>query len=147
MRNTLQPGDHILVDRIGYHLHAPRRGDVVVVDAADLLLPGPVHAYIVKRVIGVAGDRVRCCDPRGHLTINGESLDERYLFPGDRASEVTFDVRVPPGRLWLLGDHRAVSEDSRALLGRPGGGLIPRDRVVGRAFAVVWPPSRWQGVG
>jgi signal peptidase I len=143
MRATLQPGDHVLVDRVSQHLRGVHRGDVVVIDGRDLLV-SEGRRYVVKRVLGVEGDHVVCCDPRGRLVVNGASLDERrYLFPGDAPSEIRFDVTVPAGRLWLLGDHRSESVDSRALLGRPGGGLIRSDRLVGRVVAVLWPPHRW----
>jgi signal peptidase I len=146
MRPTLEPGDHVLVDRVSHHIRGVRRGDVVVVDGTDLLVTGG-RRYVVKRVLGVGGDHVVCCDDQGRLTVNGTPLDERrYLFPGDAPSQVPFDVTVPASRLWLLGDHRSRSEDSRALLGQPGGGLIREDRLVGRVLAVVWPQARWQRV-
>ncbi|MGZ4609649.1 MAG: signal peptidase I [Actinomycetes bacterium] len=146
MRHTLEPGDHVLVDRVSQHFRDVRRGDVVVVDAADLLV-SQGRRYVVKRVVGVGGDRVVCCDGQGRLLVNGVPQDEgRYLFPGDAPSTVTFDVSVPRGRLWLLGDHRSRSEDSRALLGQPGGGLIDEHRLVGRVVAVAWPADRWRWV-
>lgn len=96
----------------------------------------------VKRVIGKGGDHVVCCDTRGSLTINGAALNEgEYLYPGDVPSKMKFDVIVPEGKLWVMGDHRSDSADSRAYLGTPGGGFIPEDRVVGRAMAVIWPLS------
>jgi signal peptidase I len=108
-------------------------------------LAPPDERDFVKRVIGVPGDRVRCCDAQGRVTVNGAALDETsYLYPGNAASEVSFDVVVPPGKLWVMGDHRAASSDSRAHLGDPGGGFVPEDRVIGRAFAVVWPLSNRQ---
>ena len=94
----------------------------------------------IKRVVGLPGDRVTCCDDTGRVTVNGFALDERaYLYPGDAPSAVRFDVVVPTGRLWLMGDHRGSSQDSRSLLGEPGGGMVPQSRVLGRAFVVVWP--------
>lgn len=146
MRGTLRPGDHVLVDRVSHHVRDVRRGDVVVIDGSDLLVSAG-RKFVVKRVIGVGGDHVVCCDTQGRLAVNDKPLDERrYLFPGDAPSEVTFDVTVPEGRLWLLGDHRSESEDSRALLGQPGGGMIRQDRLVGRVFVVVWPKDRWRWV-
>ena len=76
--------------------------------------------------------------------MNGVPLDESdYLYPGNKPSEQPFDATVPAGRLWVMGDHRAMSSDSRAHLGDPGGGTIPEDRVIGRAFVVIWPVSHW----
>ena len=165
MENTLQVGDRVLVNKVVYHLRPIERGDVVVFNGVDSFTPevriaepsGPVAATFtwlgrtfgfappderdfVKRVIGVEGDHVVCCDAEGKVTVNGVALDESaYLFPGNSPSDNTFDVVVPEGRLWVMGDHRAASSDSRAHLGDPGGGFVPTDRVIGRAFAVVWP--------
>ncbi|HSF26831.1 MAG TPA: signal peptidase I [Actinomycetes bacterium] len=172
MQPTLRVGDRVLVDKVSLHVRDPRRGEVVVFDGVDSFVPeaaarrasglraladdlldlvglGPPGEHdFIKRVIGVAGDRVRCCDPDGRVTVNGTALDETsYLFPGNRPSTMSFDVVVPPGRLWVMGDHRAQSQDSRAHLGDPGGGMVPVDRVLGRAVAVVWPPPHWAGLG
>jgi len=97
----------------------------------------------VKRVIGLAGDRVACCDAQGRLTVNGAALRESsYLYPGDRPSAESFSVTVPPGRLWVMGDHRGDSADSRYHPDDPGDGTIPDSAVVGRVFMVIWPPSQ-----
>ena len=114
----------------------------------------------IKRVIGVPGDRVACCTPEGRVTIQpaGEerpvALDETYLFEDDQqpfcagglGSEAcppgSPGILVPSGRLWVMGDHRGASSDSRAHLDDPGQGTIPQDKVVGRAFAIVWPLAR-----
>lgn len=102
------------------------------------------HDYI-KRVIGVAGDHVACCNAHGQVTVNGVGLNEKsYLYPGNAPSTSPFRITVPPGRLWVMGDHREVSCDSRCHPGDPGGGTIPTNQVVGRAFMIVWPPSRWR---
>lgn len=145
MEQTLRPGDRILVDRLSYRLHPVHRGDVVVFDGTQefgSLNNGGTTDY-VKRVIGVGGDHVVCCDLEGRLVVNGRPLDETaYLYPGDDPSRLRFNVRVPDGDLWLMGDHRSDSLDSRAHLGDPGGGFVPADKVIGRVLVVVWPPSR-----
>ncbi len=102
------------------------------------------HDYI-KRVIGVPGDHVACCNAHGQVTVNGVALHESsYLYPGNVPSSSSFNITVPPGRLWVMGDHRDVSCDSRCHPGDPGEGTIPENQVVGRAFMIVWPPSRWR---
>src|SRR5208282_5916762 len=104
--------------------------------------PGDI---LIKRVIGLPGDRVACCDAQGRVTVNGVPLTEQsYLYPGDAPSEIRFNIRVPPGQLWVMGDHRLISDDSRDHLGEPGGGAVPENAVIGRAFVIIWPPSRWR---
>ena len=99
----------------------------------------------IKRVIGVPGDRVKCCNAQGLVTVNGVSLHESsYLYPGAAPSVPRFNIVVPKGRLWVMGDNRAVSYDSRLHTSSPGHGTIPENKVVGRAFAIVWPPDRWR---
>ena len=165
MENTLRVGDRVLVSKISYRLGEISRGDMIVFDGTDSFAPVPAAATprslpargergmggllgltpagerdFIKRVLGLPGDRVACCDDSGRLTVNGVALDEQsYLFPGDAPSAVSFDVIVPDGRLWLMGDHRGSSQDSRSLLGQPGGGMVAQSRVLGRAFFVVWP--------
>ncbi|WP_432511714.1 signal peptidase I [Kineococcus sp. SYSU DK001] len=158
MRPTLEPGERVLVWRVD--ADDVRRGDVVVFNgtgtfadappapeglarlgaaAAGLLGFRPGEADYVKRVVGLPGDRITCCDEQGRLLVNGEPLDEPYVHPGDAASEVEFDIAVPQGRLWLMGDHRSDSVDSRSHLGSPGGGTVSVDDVIGRVVAVTWP--------
>ncbi len=103
----------------------------------------------IKRVIGVPGDHVvcnlACADHRGPITVNGVALHESsYLYPGAAPSQIPFNIVVPPGRLWVMGDNRAISDDSRLRMTDPGHGTIPENEVIGRAFVIVWPPSRWR---
>lgn len=167
MENTLLIGDKVLVNKLVYDFRPVHRGDIVVFNGEGSWNSAPVaptpplerlwesitglfgtapgvHDYI-KRVVGIPGDRVACCDAHGRVTVNGVPLSEKsYLFPGNAASAYAFHAIVPAGQLWVMGDHRAVSADSRAHLGDPGGGTIPESRVVGRAFVIVWPVGRWR---
>jgi signal peptidase I len=169
MQPALQVGDRILVNKLAYRFGAePQRGDVVVFDGtgsfvreepavdpvtgalrwagAALGLAEPAETDFVKRVVGVGGDRVVCCDKRGRIQVNGTSVEEPYLYPGNPPSKVPFDIVVPEGTLWMLGDHRSRSSDSRDHLGSPGGGMVPLDRVIGRADWIGWPFGRWGSV-
>jgi signal peptidase I len=108
----------------------------------------PGQTDYIKRVIGVPGDHVACCNAQGRVTVNGVALHEKsYLYPGAQPSEIRFSVTVPPGRLWVMGDNRLVSDDSRLHRDDPGNGTIPENEVIGRAFMIVWPPSRWTVLG
>lgn len=141
MRPVLQEGDVLLVDRT--ERSTARRGEIVVLDGSGYFGPGEDgHRYWVKRVIGVGGDRVRCCDDAGRLEVDGAALAEPYLAPGTAPSEVRFDVEVPAGTVFVLGDARADSSDSRNHLGSPGGGMIPESRIVGEVSRIVWPLPR-----
>ena len=105
----------------------------------------PGQTDFIKRVIGVPGDHVACCNANGDVTVNGVALHEQsYLYPGNAPSTQRFSITVPPGRLWVMGDHRSVSWDSRGHMQDPGDGTIPENMVIGRAFMIVWPPSRWR---
>jgi len=141
MAPSLEEGDVLLVDRT--QRGTARRGEVVVFDGTGYFGPGEDgRRYWVKRVIGVGGDRVRCCDDAGRITVDGAVLDEPYLASGTAPSDVPFDVEVPDGAMFLLGDARADSADSRDHLGSPGGGMVPRERVVGEVTRIVWPLAR-----
>ncbi|MBF8170446.1 MULTISPECIES: signal peptidase I [Streptomyces] len=137
MERGLRIGDRVLVNKLAYRFDGrPQRGDVVVFDGTGLF----GHGDYIKRVVGVGGDHVVCCDREGRIRVNGRSVDESaFLYPGDRPSTVGFDVVVPDGTLFVLGDHRSGSSDSRDHLGSPGGGMIPVDRLIGRADWIVWP--------
>jgi signal peptidase I len=161
MDPTVRPGDRVLVSRLSYRVGEIERGDVIVFDGAGVFDPAPepprtalsqagrgiaaafslpvgAHDYL-KRVVGLPGERVACCDAAGRITVDGKPLVEPYLRRGEAPSAVRFDVVVPPGRLWVLGDHRAASADSRAHLGDAGGGTVPVDHVVGRVVGIYWP--------
>ncbi|MFI5978514.1 signal peptidase I [Streptomyces sp. NPDC051452] len=141
MEPGLRIGDRVLVNKLAYRFGGqPRRGDVIVFDGTGYF----GDADYVKRVAGVGGDHVVCCDTKGRIEVNGRPVDETsFLHSGDSASSVPFDVAVPAGRLFVLGDHRDDSSDSRDHLGSPGGGMIPVGDVIGRADWIVWPYDHW----
>jgi signal peptidase I len=165
MENTLQVGDRVLVNKLVYRFRPIARGDIVVFSGQDSWGPDaaapptdPVlrvwdglladiglyssQTYYIKRVIGLPGDRVACCTD-GKVTVNGVPLSEgSYLYPGDAPSFPFKAVIVPAGHLWVMGDHRGDSDDSRYHTSDAGGGAIPEDQVVGRAFLIIWPPSQ-----
>jgi signal peptidase I len=172
MEETLLVGDRVLVNKIVYDVRQPERGEVVVFRGTDNWAPenfdepsGGLSARVgrtlgdlvgmsrpgekdfIKRVIGLPGDRVSCCDPSGRVYVNGKGLDEPYVLdnspedipPDPRVcrSRQFEEVLVPPGQLFVMGDHRIVSQDSRCQ------GTVPIENVIGRAFVIVWPSGRW----
>ncbi|MEV0529133.1 signal peptidase I [Streptomyces sp. NPDC050439] len=140
MEPAFRVGDRVLVNKLAYRFGSePQRGDAVVFDGSGYF----GDADYIKRVAGVGGDRVVCCDKRGRIKVNGEPVDEPYLYPGDAPSKARFVAVVPEGSLFLLGDHRSDSSDSRDHLGQPGGGMIPVDSVIGRADWIAWPIGHW----
>ncbi|MFH5822483.1 signal peptidase I [Georgenia sp. AZ-5] len=168
MEDTLAVGDRVMVNKLVPGPFELQRGDIVVfVDPGGWLgelpedtrpewqqtvtevltfiglLPQDAGHHLIKRIIGLPGDQVACCAEDGRLTVNGEPIEEPYLKDGTAPSEATFTVTVPEGHVWLMGDNRSNSEDSRAHLGDPGGGMVPIDSVVGRAFVVLWPADHF----
>jgi signal peptidase I len=171
MEDTLQVGDRVLVNKVVYHLRDIERGDIVVFNGLDSWTPeveisepsNPIQRALrgiagafgvappgerdfIKRVVGVGGDDVECRE--GRVYVNAVPLEEPYIFPGDApcANGENFKVKVPQDRLWVMGDHRGASADSRAHQDDPNQGTVPADRVIGRAFVVVWPLPHWQGL-
>jgi signal peptidase I len=172
MEQTLLVGDRVLVNKIVYDVRNPERGEVVVFKGTDKWAPenivGPPGGLLgrvgetlgdlvgvsrpgekdfIKRIIGLPGDRVSCCDPLGRLYVNGRGIDEPYINvnssievppnPGTCGSRRFDEVLVPPGQLFVMGDNRIVSQDSRCQ------GTVPIENVIGRAFVIVWPSGRW----
>jgi signal peptidase I len=156
-------GDRILVEKVSYWNNDVHRGDVIVFDdragwltntqsrtADGLLQRGleavglyPTGGHLVKRIVGIGGDRVVCCDTRDRITVNGQALEESaYLKRGVVPSEQDFDVTVPDGSLWVMGDNRLESGDSRLHTADPGGGYVSVDDVVGKVWGIVWPVGR-----
>lgn len=165
MEPLLVQNDRIMVEKWSYWGDGPvERGDVVVFeDRGEWLGPPPqlnpvqkllstvglypTAGHLVKRVIGVGGDKVACCDSQGRLSVNGIALDESaYLKKGVEPSDREFSVTVPEGRLWVMGDNRDNSEDSRFHRQLEGGGTVAEEAVVGKVWAIVWPVSRWERV-
>lgn len=163
MEDTLLVGDRVLVNKLvpgPFELH---RGDVVVftdpggwLDRNDPavrnnplisvlifvgLVPEDYGEHLIKRVIGLPGDTVACCDARGRITVNGTAIDEQYVRAGNEPSEQRFRITVKPGNLWVLGDNRSESADSRSHL-FINDGQVPLDDVVGKAVLVAWPLNR-----
>ncbi|MEU8158364.1 signal peptidase I [Micromonospora sp. NPDC048986] len=150
MENTLKIDDRVLVNKLVYDFRSPHRGEVIVFKAPTAWSGNPDGEDFIKRVIGIPGDHVVCCDPEERLMINGKSLDEPYIFSmdgiRDKAADQEFDITVPKGRLWVMGDHRSASGDSLEHWQQSQQNIteatIPEDDVVGRAFTVFWPFNR-----
>ncbi|HEX6870656.1 MAG TPA: signal peptidase I [Micromonosporaceae bacterium] len=175
MERTLLVGDRVLVNKIVYDVRTPVRGEIIVFSGpanwapenfdepsggvlsragrtlSDLVgVSRPGEKDFIKRVIGVPGDRVSCCDPAGRIYVNGQGIDEPYINvnsaldvqpnPKTCSSRRFDEVLVPPGQLFVMGDNRIVSQDSRCQ------GTVPIENVIGRAFAIVWPSGRWDSL-
>jgi signal peptidase I len=151
MEHTLNPNDRVLVNKLAYDFRDPHRGEIIVFHSPVSWRLQPDEKVFVKRVIGTPGDHVVCCDPQGRLTVNGVAVTETYLDPADprtrvRAAPETFDIVVPPGRLWVMGDNRYDSGDS--LFNYVGSehnlsdATISTSAVIGRAFILFWPVKR-----
>ena len=184
MQNTLQIGDRVLVNKVPYHWRGPHRGEIVVFNGlhnfdegvtfkqpsnpvskalrkltSTVGLGAPDEKDYIKRVIGVPGDRVMCCDTTGHVVVTTKdgkthALDEPYIYvPTPDGSKYFCEagsdakacppgavgILVPKGRLWVMGDHRNDSADSRYHVSDANHGTVPEDKVVGKAFVVVYP--------
>ncbi len=145
MQSTLNIDDRVLVNKLVYDFRSPRRGEIVVFKAPQEWRNGPDGEDFIKRVIGVGGDRIVCCDSRQRLMINGQSIDEPYIYDGDAPADEPFDITVPQGRLWVMGDHRSASGDSLEHWEQTDDitvATVPEDAVVGRAFVLFWPVDR-----
>jgi signal peptidase I len=156
MENTLLINDRVLVNKLVYDFRDPHRGEIVVFKAPMDWRSDPNEEDFIKRVIGVGGDHVVCCDSEGRISVNEVPLIEPYLYRdgagnADVSSEDEFDVVIPAGRLWVMGDHRSHSGDSREQYTRHGNdpptervlrATISVDDVVGRAFVLFWPLGR-----
>ncbi|MFD9504674.1 signal peptidase I [Streptomyces sp. NPDC060035] len=172
MEQTIKIGDRVLVDKLTpWFGSKPQRGDVVVFkdpggwlqqenvakedppvgvkQVKELLtfiglLPSDDEQDLIKRVVAVGGDTVKCCGTDGKVTVNGVALNEPYLHPDNAPSTLTFEVEVPQGRVFVMGDHRSNSADSRFHLDEPGTGTVSEDEVVGRAVVIAWPFGHWR---
>jgi signal peptidase I len=162
-------GDRVLVNKVPYWFGQPKPGDIVVFKGPDTWAPEvsiaapsnwfsgallwlgraigvapPSEDDFVKRVIATGGQTVQCCDTQGRVVVDGKSLDEPYIYENTPIESRPFGpVTVPVGRLWVMGDHRADSADSRVHVNDRYRGTIAVSDVIGKAEVIVWPPSRW----
>jgi len=164
MENTLQINDRVAVNKVPFIGKSIKRGDVVVFRDPDNwlpepyvgdqnkylavvkdafvavgVLPNPAKQYLVKRVIGVAGDTVECCSKDKKLMINGVEIEEPYIFAGNTASDTNFNVTVPAGKVWVMGDHRGASSDSRFHQDDINNGMVPTAKITGKVVGIIWP--------
>lgn len=168
MEDTLLNGDRVVVSKLTPGPFDLQRGDIVVfadpdhwlsepppTDSSALhrllvfvgLAPDDSQEHLIKRVIGLPGDKVACCDANGRITVNGVAISEPYLKPGDapNGGRPPFTITVPAGRVWVMGDHRSDSADSRLHDDGTGAtGSVPIDDIRGRAILVVWPVDRFR---
>ncbi|QER85702.1 signal peptidase I [Streptomyces tendae] len=172
MQNTLQQGDRVLVDKLTpWFGSEPERGEVVVFHDPDNwlageptpdpnplqkvlswigLMPSAEEKDLIKRVVGVGGDTIEC-KGTGPLKVNGKALNEPYVYPGNTPCSQDdqggqFKVKVPEGHIWVMGDHRQNSRDSRYNQADKNHGFVPVDKVVGRAVVIAWPVNRWDNL-
>ncbi|AAT89551.1 S26 family signal peptidase [Leifsonia xyli subsp. xyli] len=175
MENTLQINDRIIVNELQPSVFGLQRGDVIVFKDPGGWLPAAApqpqqnllqqgvggildfvglgasdsDQHLVKRIIGLPFDNITCCNALGQMSVNGVPLREPYvLLPAGQlaVSAKPFDVTVPKGEVWVMGDNRYNSADSRYHMNDPGKGFVPLSDVVGRAFVVSWPVSHWTGL-
>jgi len=166
MENTLLINDRILVSKIDRHFGSVHRGEVIVFSDPGGWLPPPVNNssaagvvqkglqfigvlpstsedHLVKRIIGIPGDHVKCCSLNREIIVNGKALDEKaYIMPNEGTDQIQFDIVVPAGNVFVMGDNRANSADSRYHLSVRNGG-VPISDITGRAVLRIWPASRW----
>lgn len=172
MESTLIEGDRVVASQLTPGLFDLQRGDIIVFEdpggwlnehpgetsspfVSGLksaltfvgVLPKNSGKHLIKRIIGMPGDVVECCNEAGRLTINGEPIKETYVKDGSVPSDIAFETVVPEGRLWVMGDNRSQSKDSRFNRSGPGGGTVALESVVGRATMIAWPVSRWAWLG
>lgn len=150
MEHTLNVLDRVLVNKLVYDFRDPRRGEIIVFKAPSDWQSGTEGEDFIKRIIGVGGDHVVCCDSQQRLIVNGHSLDEPFIYKSadgtsDPAADEPFNITVPAGRLWVMGDHRSASGDSLEHWEQTEDiteATIDSKSIVGRAFTIFWPVNR-----